>query len=101
MLERIITWILVSSADPRNVSLTVKMALLAIVPWLMQAIGLACAFDTICIELDQSAIEAVAADVAQVVYAGLTIVSSVGLIYGLVRKVWLTLAGENRALEQD
>lgn len=97
-IENLITWIFVSSANPRNASLTVKMALLGIVPWVMQAIGIACALDTICIDLDQSALEAIATDVAQIVYYGLTIVSSVGLLYGLGRKIWRTVFGDNQAL---
>ncbi|MEQ9135768.1 MAG: hypothetical protein RLO51_11205 [Thalassobaculum sp.] len=80
-------------------SLTVKMALLSLVPWAMQAIGIVCALDTICIDLDETALEAIAADVGQFAYYILTLVSTVGLLYGLGRKVWLTLKGENRAME--
>lgn len=98
-LERLVTWLLHSSADPRKMSLTVKMALLSVVPWVMQTLGFACALGTVCVAFDQSMLEVVAADIAQVVYYVLTAVSMLGFAYGAVRKIWRTLTGQNKALQ--
>ena len=98
-LEKLVTWVLHSSEDPKKMSLTVKMALLSVVPWVMQTLGFACALGTVCVDFDQTALEAAAANVGQAVYYLLTAVSLVGFAYGALRKVWLTLTGQNKALQ--
>jgi fumarate reductase subunit D len=84
-----------SSADPTKYSLTVKGTLLAAVPVVMQVLGFACTFGQVCIDMDADLLTAVAQSAGTLVFHILTVLGMGLAFYGLVRKVWLTLTGQN------
>ncbi len=93
-------FIVLSSADPRKVSLTVKASLLGLIPMTMQALDIVCQWGHTCTTIDQSLLAAVAETIANGVFYGLSLVAAFGVLVGLVRKVDLTIKGENRALHE-
>lgn len=98
-MKTIINFILKSSADPKKTSLTVKMALLGIVPLTMQTLGLVCAIGVVCTEVDQNFIERFIDAIADIVYLSTALVASLGTAYGLARKIHRTSIGQNRAMD--
>lgn len=81
--QGLISQALRSSADPKKLSLTVKNALLALVPIIIAALkfyGLE--------GIDESMITNVIDAIASTVQAGAAFVASVGMAYGLIRKIW-------------
>jgi hypothetical protein len=89
-LMAVFEWILVSSADPNEVSLTVKGALVAIIPGVMALAGLAH------VNLgDGSVLTGLFDAVAQFVQSLLTVVATVMTVVGAVRKVYFLLVPPN------
>jgi len=82
-LKNLIAWIVVSSADPGEVSLTVKGALIAVIPTLMAVAGIAH------INLgDGSVLTSLVDGIAQFIQAALTLVATVVIVVGAARKLW-------------
>lgn len=100
-MKKILRWILVSSADPKKTSASVKFALLALIPYAIHAIRLSCGFGFGCLDISSESLTLVVENVASIVEGLLMIVALVGGIYSLVRKVVLTFKGENKALEEE
>lgn len=98
-MKKIINFVLKSSADPKKYSLTVKMVLLGTIPYVMQVLGIVCALGLSCTVFDQTLLERFAAGVAEFVFLALSLVSVIGVVYGLLRKIKLTLMGENLTLK--
>lgn len=96
-ISNVLKWIFVSSADAGKWSLTVKMALLGAVPAVMQGIGLACGFHVVCVAVNADQLTTIALSVANLVYLGLSAVASIGVLYGVIRKISLTATGNNAA----
>lgn len=89
-----------SSADPQKTSLTIKAALLGVIPWAMQALNLVCQLGHQCYDVDPNLLETTVDALANGVFYTLSLVS-VGLtIYGAGRKIALTFTGRNRALNE-
>ncbi len=91
-MQKIITWLIVSSKDPQKVSLFIKGVLLGVLPTVVYFAGLAH------LNVGQSDLKAVVEVLAQIIEVGLGLVSVVVALVGLVRKIWRTAQGENRAL---
>lgn len=98
MLRKIVQWVFVSSSNPEQVSGSVKFALLGVIPVVIQALGLACGFQVLCIEATPSELEAVVAAMANVLYFGLSAVAAIGFVLSFGRKVYRTAAGTNKAM---
>lgn len=98
-LKTIGRFIFKSSADPRNMSLTVKSLLLGLIPFIMQTYGLVCTLGLSCHGFDATLLETIADLAGQLVYYGLSFIAVAGSIYGLVRKIVLTMEGNNRSLQ--
>jgi hypothetical protein len=89
-LQKLIAWIVVSSADPNEVSLTVKGALVAVVPTLMAVAGFAH------INLgDGSLLTSLVDGLAQVIQVALTLVATAMAVWGTVRKVYYLIVPKN------
>lgn len=97
-MDKIIEILIKSSADPKKTSLTVKAALLAIVPFIMQAVGLVCAFGLTCTNFDASLLENFFTLIAELVYHTLMIGSVAGVLWGAMRKLWKTVRRTNPVL---
>jgi hypothetical protein len=83
--EEVLRWLLQSSANPNEVSLTVKGLLIGVIPTLMTIFGLAH------VNLGQDQLTAIANGIVAVIQAGLILVSAITTLYGLCRKAWITL----------
>lgn len=92
-------WLLVSSANPQQVSLTVRAIVLAVVPFTMQAIGLVCTIGYYCYAIDPSWFEQAGDAIANVVFYALSLLSAVGVVWGIVRKIYRTVTGRNYAIK--
>lgn len=98
MSKTIINFILKSSADPTKTSATIKFALLGIIPFIMQAWGIVCEFGYECTLVDTTLLEAVFNLISQTVFFSLSLISIIGTIWALFRKVSRTVGGTNKAL---
>jgi len=98
-MKTIIDFIIKSSADPRATSLTVKAALLGLIPFIMQALDIACDFGSQCYSLQPTLLETIVTAITDGTFYLLSLISIVGVIYGLVRKVYRTIMGENEVLK--
>jgi hypothetical protein len=98
-MKKIFDFIVRSSADPRAVSLTVKMTLLGLIPYLMQATDLVCQYGHSCMLIDASLLETFVETITASVFYTLTLISTLGVIYGLGRKIWRTVIGETETLK--
>ena len=82
-LKNLVAWIVVSSADPNEVSLVVKVALVAVIPTIMTIAGLAH------INLgDGSLLTTLVDGVVQFVQTALMLIASAMAIYGTARKIF-------------
>ena len=84
-LDKVFNWLLVSSNDPQDVSLTVKGALLGAVPAIMYVAGVAH------LGLGQDMLTAVFDAAVTFVQTALAAVAAAVTLYGAARKVWLTV----------
>lgn len=98
-INRIALFIFASSQDPRQMSLTIKGLLLGVIPFTMQAIGLVCAIGYTCYDVDQGMLEELVEGITHVAFYALSVVSAFTALRGLVRKLYRTAIGENRALK--
>lgn len=99
LMNTIFRFIFKSSADATRTSATVKFALLGIIPYIMHATDIVCRLGYECVSLDTSLLEAVATGVAEAVFLGLSLLSVIGTVVGLFRKIYLTVVGENQTLQ--
>lgn len=88
---KVFQWFVYSSADPSKISLTVRAALLGIVPIVLNVVSVACGVGIACLGIDAASLNSVIEAITNIVYAGLSIVASVGVAYGFVRKIFLTV----------
>jgi len=84
-VENALRWLLQSSADPSEVSLTIKGLLIGVVPVLMTVLGLAH------INLGQDQITGLVDGLVGFVQAALTLISAIATLWGILRKIWLTV----------
>jgi|GEM_PF-2883593 len=89
-VDLIARWIVLSSANPSEVSLTIKGALVGALPLIMAGIGLAH------LNIGQDAITPIFDTIASIVQGLLTLVSLGVMLYGMLRKVWLSIKGTNQ-----
>lgn len=85
-------WLVKSSADPERISLAVKGFLGGLVTVLTIVFGLAH------IQVGSQDLSSIVDAIVSVVQAAAGFVSAIVLVVGLVRKVWLTIKGENPVL---
>jgi len=81
--QNLLGQVLQSSANPKKLSMTVKNVLLGLIPVFM-AVLKAYGLDGI----DQQLLKQIIDGIATTVQAGAAFVSSIGVLYGLVRKIW-------------
>ena len=87
--QKVFAWIWLSSANPTQVSLTVKSTLTAGAAVLLQVIGFTH------INVGVADINVVINDVTTVVLIALELVAAVGAVVGAVQKIYLTVIGKN------
>lgn len=87
----LITWLVTSSKDPKQASLTIRMGLLAVVAWIVKSAAFACGFGLTCLDVDVVLLNQIVGWIELIVFYGFTIVGLVGAIYGAVRKIFFTV----------
>lgn len=97
-MKKIIKILLKSSADPKATSLSVKFALVGIIPYIMQALSLVCDLGNQCIDYDTNIFEIAINAISNGVFYSLSLVSVIGTLSGLARKLYRTATGNNLAL---
>ena len=85
MFNTIVRWIVLSSEDPTEASLTIKGFLLGVLPVLMAVAGIAH------FNVGQQQLSDIFDAIAQIVQVLLTIVATAMTAYGLLRKLWNTI----------
>jgi hypothetical protein len=86
-LKLVGNWIWFSSKDPAKVSLTVKSVGGGLVAFLIAGAGIAH------LQFSSDALTSAVDSIASVSQDALFVVSSIGVLYGSVRKVWATIKG--------
>ena len=99
-MKKIFNFIVRSSKNPKAISLTVKAALLGLVPYSMHALDIVCKIGYQCISIDPSLLEQIVDVVANGVFYILSLASLIGVAWGLARKIERTVNGENNALKE-
>ena len=83
-----VTWFIRSSSDPQKVSMAVLAALLGIIPITMQVFSLTCGLQIVCVDVTGSELKTIAETFANLTFLVLSAVSTVGVLWGLLRKLW-------------
>lgn len=91
-------WLFVSSANPSKMSLTIRGALFALIPWILNALAFACGFK-ICLGLQQTDLELIFGTIADIAFWFFSIVAGIQMVYGFIRKIYRTLTGKNHAIQ--
>lgn len=99
-MKNIYNYIVKSSADPRATSISIKFALLAVIPYLMQALELVCQFGYQCYNVDPPLLETIVDALSNGIFYSLGLISFFGTIGGLLRKVKRSIQGNNLSLLQ-
>jgi len=89
---KIFTWLMVSSKDTEKLSLTVKGVLIGAVTYIVFFAGI------FHFNVDQGDLNSLANQLADIVKMTLSLVSAVATTVGLIRKIYLSLTGKNKAL---
>lgn len=84
-MKNIFDWILKSSVDPSKLALTVKGLLVGAIPTIIFLSGVSN------IQLSSEELTIAFDAVAQLIQASLTAISAVMIVWGFVRKLWVTL----------
>jgi hypothetical protein len=74
---------LASSADPTKLSLTIKGVLLSLLPIILVVTG-----------MTEETVQPIIDGIVQIVFLVTSLISAVQIIYGLIRKIYFTQAGE-------
>lgn len=99
MIDKILDFLLVSSADPSKWSLTFKMALVGVIPYIVNAAGIACGLGLVCLGVDDVVLNSLAEALEKIVFLVLSAVSAVGVLIGLFRKLIRSAQGTNRSFD--
>lgn len=83
MFKKSVQWLLYSSANPSKIALTVKSAVVGVIPIIMLFTG---------VSGDDAS--GLADTISNIVFLGLSLVSSVGVAYGLLRKIWISFTNK-------
>lgn len=93
MMKKIVNWVVLSSKDPNKFSLTVKGVLGGAVTLLTIFLG------TQNIELPSEMLTAVVEAVVVAMQAFFALVSAVAVVWGAIRKILLTIKGQNKSID--
>lgn len=92
MIKKFVNWLVLSSKNPGEVGLTTKAVLLAIIPVVSMALGLAH------IDVGADVLTSVVDTIIGLVQGVLAVVSAIGVVWGLVRKLWATFNGTHATM---
>lgn len=95
MLEKFVSWLVLSSKDPSKISLAVKGHILLAIPTILYWIGVTCKIGAACIDVDAGTLETFATITGDLILFGLLLLGTIASLYGWVRKIYLTIVGRN------
>lgn len=98
MFKKLLQWVWLSSADPRKTSLSVRMALLGVVPFVLNFVMGACGIGLVCLGVDAEGLNQAVGVIENIVFWSLSIVAGIGFLYGFGRKLWLSATGDNKVV---
>lgn len=87
----LVRWVVVSSADPKEISLTIKGVLVGLVPYVMVLVGLAH------LNVGQDQLTTLIDGIADVIQYLLALISVSMTVVGMARKIWLTIKVHQQA----
>ena len=93
MLEKIVDWVVVSSADPKKVSLTLRGALVSTIPFLVSGINAACGLGLHCVGVSSMQLNEIFDLLIKITEVTLTTIGLIMFATGLVRKLMNTIRG--------
>lgn len=93
-MQKFLKWLVYSSANADQIGMTVKGALLGVVPALAFLLGVAH------VKVGSDQLNEVVDGVVMLLQTALTVVAAVVFLAGLGRKLWSTYKGENAVLNQ-
>ena len=96
--NQFLQWVMLSSANPKEVSLSVRMFTLGLVPYILSLVTAACGFGLVCLGVEADSLNTLAQMLGDIVFWSLSIVSGIGFVIGLVRKLVLTAKGNNKVV---
>lgn len=83
----IFEWLVRSSADPAKLSLTIRGALVALVPIVLSTLSAICGFGIACLGVDETTLNQLVESIIAIVNAVLLVVGAVVAFVGLIRKL--------------
>jgi hypothetical protein len=91
-VQKVFDWLLLSSADPSKVAVTVKGFLTMVAAAFIPLLGLTH------INLGNDTVNTVIDGVSLVIQDVMVAVGAAGTLFGVVRKAWLTVTGKNQVI---
>lgn len=89
VLDRVSRWVVLSSSNPTQVSLSVKALFTAVVPYIMLVVGIGHW------NIGPEYLNMVINFIGDVIFYGLSLLAAVMGLIGVGRKLWLSLNGQN------
>lgn len=94
-----IQWLVLSSNDPAKLSLSVRGFLVGLIPAILTMLSAACGFGIVClVGVDATWLNRIVDLVINIINGLLGVVAATMMIYGMLRKVFLTATGTNKVL---
>ena len=81
IIKKIWNWLVVSSANPQKISLTVKGVIISLIPILLTLSGIAH------LSITSDGITNIASLIANLIDVSFTIIASISIVYGIIRKI--------------
>lgn len=98
MFSKILQWLMLSSADPSEISLSVKAPLLGLIPYILSVATTACGIGLVCLGVEATELNQVVGKIESIIFWFFSIIASIGFLIGFVRKLWLSIKGENQVV---
>ncbi len=90
LLKACLEWLVWSSANPQKLSLTVRGALLALVPTFLGIVSAACGFGVVCLGVDEQGLNQLVEGFVALVQAFFALIAAGVFLWGLIRKIVLS-----------
>lgn len=96
-ISKIFSWVVLSSANPERVSLTVRAALIALIPFAMKLTLVGCTLG-VCVTTSEGELAAIANVLSNIAFWSLSLYAGIAFLVGVVRKFYTTIAGTNQVI---
>lgn len=91
-MKKIFAWLILSSKNPQQLSLTIKGVLVGAITYVVFFAGL------FHITLSPSDLTSLVESIVQIIEMTLTLISIVATAWGFVRKIYTSITGQNKVL---